>query len=659
MPRLAEKFPLRSAAAGLLLWLAAAGTAPAASDPGSVSPGANELETGAPLIRSFRPRDYQGSPAVARVLVHPGTGDLLMLAGTMLHVFDGAEWTAVQTDTPAIRCLAVDPAGRVWLGGVDQLGYCERDTLGRWHFQPLADRLPPEHRKLGRIWDCLVAQDAVWFATDTKVFRWRENAFKVWTFPGTGTLLSAGGQIFFQLKNQALLRWDGAEFRELSRDPLVATASIMRLYAAGDALFEGMTSAGVFFRLRNDRVEPLAPAFKATLGAARLVCALPRPGGGWYAGTDRQGVIITDPEGRLVRRLDHAAGLTDSPVMDLALDRDGALWAATLAGPFQIEQPESVTFFGEAAGVPHGLSSGLARHQGRLYLSTTTGLLELVPGPAPGEAAFKPVPHSPRYTQKMVEQDDGLLIAHAGGLTRLHDETFTPVIETDGANFMTSLAVSRRDPRWLFVGRSAGFTIYARENGAVREARHFPDLGQVRSVQEDADGAVWLGTSTRGIHRIAPATGAEPWTNAIVTTFDTAHGTLPGQSDSVFALPSPFGLLFHTEAGQVRFDATAQRWLPEERFRFAGQPIAALGMGELHGADAWVSANLDREKSLPIFGHLRFTRDTATLEPAPVAVQEALGPIDGDTRLVTVFSALDNLIKGGAGQAVQNLNLMQ
>jgi N-acetyl-gamma-glutamyl-phosphate reductase len=27
-------------------------------------------------------------------------------------------------------------------------------------------------------------------------------------------------------------------------------------------------------------------------------------------------------------------------------------------------------------------------------------------------------------------------------------------------------------------------------------------------------------------------------------------------------------------------------------------------------------------------------------------------------RLVTVFSALDNLIKGGAGQAVQNLNLM-
>lgn len=35
-----------------------------------------------------------------------------------------------------------------------------------------------------------------------------------------------------------------------------------------------------------------------------------------------------------------------------------------------------------------------------------------------------------------------------------------------------------------------------------------------------------------------------------------------------------------------------------------------------------------------------------------------LGATTGATRVVTVFSALDNLVKGGAGQAVQSLNLM-
>ncbi len=36
----------------------------------------------------------------------------------------------------------------------------------------------------------------------------------------------------------------------------------------------------------------------------------------------------------------------------------------------------------------------------------------------------------------------------------------------------------------------------------------------------------------------------------------------------------------------------------------------------------------------------------------------ALGPVAGGKRTVTVFSALDNLIKGGAGQAIQNMNLV-
>jgi len=36
----------------------------------------------------------------------------------------------------------------------------------------------------------------------------------------------------------------------------------------------------------------------------------------------------------------------------------------------------------------------------------------------------------------------------------------------------------------------------------------------------------------------------------------------------------------------------------------------------------------------------------------------AVGPAFGERRTVTLFSALDNLIKGGAGQAIQNMNLM-
>jgi LysW-gamma-L-alpha-aminoadipyl-6-phosphate/LysW-L-glutamyl-5-phosphate reductase len=39
-------------------------------------------------------------------------------------------------------------------------------------------------------------------------------------------------------------------------------------------------------------------------------------------------------------------------------------------------------------------------------------------------------------------------------------------------------------------------------------------------------------------------------------------------------------------------------------------------------------------------------------------VGAVIGPVEDGARLVTAFAALDNLVKGGAGQAVQNLNLM-
>jgi N-acetyl-gamma-glutamyl-phosphate/LysW-gamma-L-alpha-aminoadipyl-6-phosphate reductase len=41
-----------------------------------------------------------------------------------------------------------------------------------------------------------------------------------------------------------------------------------------------------------------------------------------------------------------------------------------------------------------------------------------------------------------------------------------------------------------------------------------------------------------------------------------------------------------------------------------------------------------------------------------VEVGFELGPVEGDSRVVACFSAIDNLIKGGAGQAVQSMNLV-
>ena len=67
------------------------------------------------------------------------------------------------------------------------------------------------------------------------------------------------------------------------------------------------------------------------------------------------------------------------------------------------------------------------------------------------------------------------------------------------------------------------------------------------------------------------------------------------------------------------------------------------------------------------FGHTTFIRRPAARLPEVVCVSGSnfaevklvAGSVDGaGTRTVTCLSVLDNLVKGGAGQAIQNMNLM-
>jgi N-acetyl-gamma-glutamyl-phosphate reductase len=56
--------------------------------------------------------------------------------------------------------------------------------------------------------------------------------------------------------------------------------------------------------------------------------------------------------------------------------------------------------------------------------------------------------------------------------------------------------------------------------------------------------------------------------------------------------------------------------------------------------------------------HKRLPEVVAVAGSNHAEVAIVAGPLEGASRLVTCFSVTDNLIKGGAGQAIQNMNLL-
>ena len=100
-------------------------------------------------------------------------------------------------------------------------------------------------------------------------------------------------------------------------------------------------------------------------------------------------------------------------------------------------------------------------------------------------------------------------------------------------------------------------------------------------------------------------------------------------------------------------------------------PVSApLTRGIFASCFVELDASIDANKLAALFderyGREVFVRRPKKRLPEVVAVAGsnyaevgfAVGPSTGGKRTVTVFSAIDNLIKGGAGQAIQNMNLV-
>ncbi|HXK20677.1 MAG TPA: N-acetyl-gamma-glutamyl-phosphate reductase [Polyangiaceae bacterium] len=123
-----------------------------------------------------------------------------------------------------------------------------------------------------------------------------------------------------------------------------------------------------------------------------------------------------------------------------------------------------------------------------------------------------------------------------------------------------------------------------------------------------------------------------PHTAEIVATLTAAGGRLSGLHFVPVSAPLARGI-FATSFVQIPARVGGAELRERYRSRYAGERFVKLP-----------------ERRLP---------EVVAVSGSPHAeVGWTLGPVAGDARLLTVFSALDNLIKGGAGQAIQNLNLM-
>lgn len=384
-------------------------------------------------------RELEGSQWA---LAEDAQGRIYSGGNNAVAVFDGEGWTQLPLpDAGEIRGMAVDAAGRVWIGSGAELGCFNRLVDGSFRFRSIREKLPVEHADYGQLWAVHVVEDAVFFVADQKVMRWREEAFTVWDLPSMRRLFSTGqGEDLLVHARSTTGVWRfGAKAAaptlmipaKETRTVLLGAAIIAMLPEAnGRYLLFGATKGVYRFETGGHIVQAGWPSHDFfDTRQVEDVCRL--PDGRIAIGTWRAGVVLTDASGKMLAQIDkESGGLPDNRINRVFLAVNGRLWIATRLGLVEWDLDPGVTYFTERNGFA-GNPSGFVRFQGRLTSTGDLAVTKLKAAEQAEPARFVPMEfdHPLVFTAQPEVHGETLFVAEMDGISMIksgRDEAKAP-----------------------------------------------------------------------------------------------------------------------------------------------------------------------------------------------------------------------------------------
>jgi len=509
---------------------------------------------GLPAIRSYTQADYHAAVGTWDIS-QDGRGLLYFANNDGLLTFDGSYWkTYPLPNKVAIKSLAIDGQGRIFVGGTDEIGYFSPDDHGILCYHSLKDRLPAIAKQFADVWDIVIHGEAVFFRTNEAIFEWNAGKMQVFDTPSAWQMLMAvGSQLFAADKEKGLFIFRGDRWEPLGGKGSLHITSVLEYDK--DTLLVASQKNGLF--LLNGKMLTPKPTGIDEILKNHLINAGKRLGDDRYAlGTATGGVLIIDGKGNVIERFSSAEGLPGNNVQTMMTDREGNLWLALRNGIALVHYATSLRLIKPVRDNQLSSNTALVFHQ-RLYVGTSNGLYSLALDPGMEDISqlkgtFTEVGNTRGQVWGLAAVGADLLVAHQDGASVVKDGKALPVLTRQGVWGFLPL------PGGVVAGTYTGLVNIADSNG------HWRDLGKVNKLYEslpviadDGRRTIWASHPYRGVFR-NPLSGS-------FTQYGIAKG-LPSERN--IHLTSWGGkMLAATEKGVYEYDPATDRFVLSPTFK--------------------------------------------------------------------------------------------
>jgi len=479
----------------------------------------SESEKGLPFITNYSPKSYKAFPQVWSVLEDESG---IMYFGTQndLLEYDGVKWRKIKfrDSTGAnlgtvIRSMAKNKNGTIFYGGFGDLGYLDFDSLGQRRSNSLLKLVPFANRNFLDIWSSYATESGIYFQSREYIFRLDDSKIeagqkpmvKVWS-PKTKFMYSfyldgnyyvhQQGIGLFKMTDDSLVLVPGSEFLGKERMQVMLkykTATnekqyLIGMFYGGLYIYDGKT-----FRPFATEADDIIKS------GAILYKGVQLQNGSYVLSTTGKGMVIIDPQGKLLQKINRDVGLQDESIYAVYQDKKGTLWLTLDNGISRVETASPFTKFGLQSGINTGVLF-LRRFENDIYVGTSNGLLKL----DHNAGIFKPVPGIPLNQIFTALPDGKELLVPGDGLFKIKDNKTYTLKESVSADLtLSALYVSKKYPDVLIGGGTFGIAIFTRSNGNWVFTGYVPGVSdQIWSFSENPDGSIWAGTQSGFVYLV-------------------------------------------------------------------------------------------------------------------------------------------------------------
>lgn len=552
---------------------------------------------GTPLITRYGPEDFPVIPRFTaisvdkddRVFVGSSEG-VLVFAGSRFEniALPNASWA---------RNTVIDSQGRVYVAAFDHFGRLDQSATGDWRFTDMDQRAgnPLGAHHVGEVWDVCLRPEGAYFVTATHLFLARnDGTLGSWPLAAPVHLLfPVESGLWLRIPGQGLVRFKDGRFELLPGGEIFADNRIAAVlpHLQGQLI---VSRTDGFYLADPTGIRPLASVLGTALSALQAYHAIVLDDGSFVVVTLSGELLRFGPDLALIDRF----SLSKYPVLQIASDHHGGLWAATEGDLVYLQWPSPWTQVSESDGL-FGVIETSTWWRGRRWVGTSMGLFVSTED-ARGRLRFEQQMFANEEVWDLLVTPSALLVAARKGVFALTtDQAAQSAPAAIGkTTYPFALVPSLRRANTLYVLDDEGFQVLRSQTGRWIEYGRLDvaDVAATSLVEIDADnlllgssrGAPWRITLTAdGRHvaaryRLGPESGlqlAETEVSRVVTMDGniyaaTAHGFYRWhdgkfQTDTLHGLDQ---LLKRTQEVELRTAADGTRYAFDSRSLFRRLP---------------------------------------------------------------------------------------